>query len=33
MFIEQVAIGFQLWTGVEPDRAVLREAVEEFWEL
>jgi shikimate dehydrogenase len=33
MFIEQVAIGFQLWTGVAPDRAVLREAVEEFWEL
>lgn len=30
MFIEQVAIGFQLWTGVEPSRHVLREAVEEF---
>ena len=33
MFIEQVAIGFQLWTGIEPSRQVLREAVEEFLEL
>ncbi len=33
MFIEQAAIGFHLWTGVDPDRQVLREAVEEFWEL
>jgi shikimate dehydrogenase len=33
MFIEQVAIGFQLWTGVDPSRQVLREAVEEFLEL
>ena len=30
MFIEQVATSFQLWTGVDPDRQVLREAVEEF---
>jgi shikimate dehydrogenase len=30
MFIEQVAIGFQLWTSVDPSREVLREAVEEF---
>ena len=30
MFIEQVAASFQLWTGVDPDRQVLREAVEEF---
>lgn len=30
IFIEQVAIGFQLWTGVDPERQVLREAVEEF---
>ncbi len=30
MFIEQVATSFQLWTGVEPDTQVLREAVEEF---
>jgi shikimate dehydrogenase len=33
MFIEQVAISFQLWTGVDPDRQVLHEAVEEFLEL
>lgn len=33
MFIEQVAIGLQLWTGVDPNRQVLREAAEEFWEL
>jgi shikimate dehydrogenase len=30
MFIEQVAIGLQLWTGVDPNRQVLREAAEEF---
>ncbi len=33
MFIHQVALSFQLWTGLEADRLVLREAVEEFWEL
>jgi shikimate dehydrogenase len=33
MLIEQAAIGFQLWTGVDPSRQVLREAVEEFLEL
>jgi shikimate dehydrogenase len=33
MFIEQVAIGMRLWTGVDPDREVLREAAEEFLEL
>jgi shikimate dehydrogenase len=31
--IERVAIGFQMWTAVDPDRQVLREAVEEFLEL
>ena len=30
MFIEQVAIGLRLWTGVDPNRQVLREAAEEF---
>jgi shikimate dehydrogenase len=30
MFIEQVAIGMQLWTGVDPNRQVMREAAEEF---
>jgi shikimate dehydrogenase len=29
-FIEQVAIGLQLWTGVDPKRHVMREAAEEF---
>jgi shikimate dehydrogenase len=33
MFIEQVAIGFQLWTGIDADRQVLHDAVEEFLEL
>jgi shikimate dehydrogenase len=33
MLIEQVAIGLQLWTGVDPDRQVLREAAEEFLEV
>lgn len=33
MFIHQVAIAFRLWTGIDPDRQVLREAIEEFWEL
>jgi shikimate dehydrogenase len=33
VFIEQVAVSFQLWTGVNPDRTVLREAVEEYWEV
>jgi shikimate dehydrogenase len=33
MFIHQAALNFQLWTGVDADRQVLREAVEEFWEL
>ena len=33
MFIRQAAIGLRLWTGVEPDRQVLREAAEEFLEL
>ena len=30
MFIEQVAIGLRLWTGIDPNRQVLREAAEEF---
>ncbi len=33
MFIEQVAIGIKIWTGVDPDRDVMRDAVEEFLEL
>jgi shikimate dehydrogenase len=33
VFIEQAAVNFRLWTGLEPDRTVLREAVEEYLEL
>ena len=33
MYIEQVALSFRLWTGVDPDRQVMREATEEFLEL
>lgn len=33
VFLTQAAIDFRLWTGVEPDVDVLREAVEEFLEL
>lgn len=33
MFIEQLSIGLQKWTGVDPDRQILREAAEEFLEL
>lgn len=30
MIVNQGAIGFRLWTGVDPDTALMREAVEEF---
>lgn len=30
IFVEQAAINFRLWTGVEPDSTAMREAVEEF---
>ncbi len=30
MLVNQAAIGFQLWTGVSPDSALMREALEEF---
>ena len=30
MIVNQAAIAFQLWTGIEPDTAVMREAVDEF---
>ncbi len=33
MYIDQVAIGLKLWTGVDADRDVMREATEEFLEL
>jgi shikimate dehydrogenase len=31
MIVHQGAIGFKLWTGIDPDVAVMREAVEEFF--
>lgn len=33
MLVHQGVIGFQLWTGVDPDASVMREALEEFLEL
>jgi len=33
IFTNQVLLDFRTWTGAEPDRAVLREAIEEFLEL
>jgi shikimate dehydrogenase len=33
IFIEQVALAVKLWTGVDPDREVLRDAVEEYLEV
>ena len=30
MIVHQAAIAFRLWTGIEPDAGVMREAVEEF---
>lgn len=30
MLVQQAIISFRLWTGVEPDRQVMRDAVEEF---
>ncbi|MGD0519367.1 MAG: shikimate dehydrogenase [Thermoguttaceae bacterium] len=33
IFIEQVALAVKLWTGVDPDRNVLRDAVEEYLEV
>jgi shikimate dehydrogenase len=31
--VEQVAVAFRLWIGQDPDRQVMREAIEEFLEL
>jgi len=33
MYVEQVAEAIALWTGVAPDRGVMREAIEEFLEV
>jgi shikimate dehydrogenase len=33
MLIEQVATAIRLWIGVDPSREILRDAVEEYWEV
>lgn len=33
MLVNQAVIGFRIWTGIEPDAAVMREALEEFLEI
>jgi shikimate dehydrogenase len=33
LYVEQTALAFSTWTGVEPDKAAMREAAEEFLEL
>jgi shikimate dehydrogenase len=33
VLVEQMAVDFRLWTLHDPDRTLMREAVEEFWEL
>ncbi len=33
MLVNQAVADFKIWTGIEPDRAVMREAVEEFLEI
>ena len=33
MLVNQAVIGFKIWTGVEPDAEVMREALEEYLEI
>jgi shikimate dehydrogenase len=33
MLVNQAVIGFEIWTGVKPNAAVMREALEEFLEI
>ena len=33
MLVNQAVIGFKIWTGIEPDATVMREALEEFLEI
>jgi shikimate dehydrogenase len=33
MLVNQAVIGFKIWTGIEPNAAVMREALEEFLEI
>ncbi len=33
MLVNQGVIGFKIWTGVDPDPGVMREALEEYLEI
>jgi shikimate dehydrogenase len=33
MLVNQAAVSFQIWTGIQPEAAVMREALEEFLEI
>jgi shikimate dehydrogenase len=33
MLVNQAVIGFAIWTGIDPDPTVMREALEEFLEI
>jgi shikimate dehydrogenase len=33
MLVNQAVIGFKIWTGIDPDASVMREALEEFLEI
>ena len=33
MLVNQGVIGFKIWTGVDPDAEVMREALEEYLEI
>jgi shikimate dehydrogenase len=33
MLVNQAVIGFKIWTGIEPEAAVMREALEEYLEI
>lgn len=33
MLVNQAVIGFQIWTGIDPDASAMREALEEFLEI
>jgi len=33
MLVNQAARDFSIWTGIEPDKSIMRESVEEFFEL
>jgi shikimate 5-dehydrogenase len=33
MLVNQAAISFKIWTGIDPDAGVMRDALEEFLEI